>query len=224
MTTANALGRTVRDLLAVMFDAELVLIPNPVTVDGDVVGWKSPTPLGRFVDFADYPTVRTYRRWAEAGEYSALLPDGAILQLRYTVTDGAIAAHRLAYVPCPYRIDPDMLLSEALSDILDLHALGTHDDVTMQSTIRFDFDPGSAAQGHPAAHLTLNVASCRIACESPMTPAQFVRFIFRNFYAAQWLANAALFSALPDTNHDSTIEDEERLSPHVAWRRAVATA
>lgn len=207
-----------------LFEAELVLIPNPVAVDGAVVTWKSPTPLEQFVDFADYPTVRTYRRWAEAGEYSALLPDGALLQLRYTVSDGAIAAHRLAYVPCPYRVDTDMLLSEALSDVLDVHAVGSHDDVTMQSTVRFDFDPGSAGDDHPAAHLTLNVATCRIACESPMSPARFVRFIFRHFYASQWAMHQALFDALPDTEHDSTIKDAERLGPHMAWRRAVATA
>jgi len=224
MTTANSLGRTVREMLDVLFDAELILIPNPVAVDGDVVAWKSPTPLDRFVDFADYPTVRSYRRWAEAGEYSALLPDGAMIQLRYKVSDRAIGGHRLAYVPCPYRVDTDMLLSEALSDVLDVHAVGSHDEVTMQSTVRFDLDPDSAAEGHPAAHLTLNVASCRIACESPMTPAQFVRFIFRNFYAAQWSAHQALFESLPDTDHDSTIKDAERLSPHMAWRRASATA
>ena len=223
MTTANALARTIREMLDALFDAELVLIPNPISVDGNTVAWKSPTPLDRFVDFADYPTVRTYRRWAEAGEYTALLPDGALLQMRYRVAAGRIAAHRLAYVPCPYRLDQDMLLSEALSDVLDLHAVGSHDDVTMQSTVRFDFDPDSSAEGHPTAHLTLNVASCRIACESAMTPAQFVRFVFCNFYADRWRGNRDVFDSLPDSDHDSTIKDSERLSPHVAWRREVAT-
>lgn len=221
MTTANSLARTVRELLGDLFDADLVLLPNPVAVDGDVVMWKSPTPMDQFVDFADYPTVRTYRRWATAGEYSALLPDGALLQLRYTVTDGEISAHRLAFVPCPYRVDPDLLLTEALSDVLDLHAVGSHDDLTMQTTVRFDYDPCSADIGHPSAHLTLNVASCRIASESPMTPAHFIRFVFANFYHAEYQANRTLFDALPTTDLPSTVTPAERRSPHVAWRSVV---
>ncbi|WJM17155.1 DUF2290 domain-containing protein [Microbacterium arborescens] len=192
-----------------------------MTVDGDTVAWRSPTPLERFVDFADYPTVRTYRRWAVAGEYSALLNDGALLQMRYTVANGAVTSHRLAFVPCPYRVDPDLLLTESLSDIIELHTAGPHDDVTMQSTIRFDYDPMASAPGHPAAHLTINAASCRIACEAPMTPAQFIRFVYQHFYPDLWLAHPALWAALPANDHLSTVTDDERHEPHVAWRRAV---
>lgn len=220
MTTANALSRGIKDLLNELLGRNLILLPNAViVVDGTTVTWRSPTPMAKFVDFADYPSIRTYRRWAEAGEYSALLPDAALLQLTYRVAQGEISAHRLAYVPCPYRIDQDYLLTDALGDVLDLHSSEPHEDITMQTAIRLDFDPGSAALGHPTAHLTLNVASCRIACEAPMAPESFLRFVFRNFYKAQYAANADFFEALPKGDTNSTVTDDERLEPHVAWRR-----
>jgi hypothetical protein len=219
MSTANAIGRAVREILNGLVEKDLVLLPNPTLVDGELVTWRSPTPLTRFVDFADYPTIRTYRRWGEAGEYSALLPDGALLQIRYTVADGAIASHRLAYIPCPYRIDRDMLLTDSLSDVLELHASDPHDTITMQSAIRFDFDPASAAEGHPAAHLTLNVASCRIACEAAMSPAAFVKFVYRNFYQNEWVRHSEFFGKLPEGAASSTVTENERLQPHIAWRK-----
>lgn len=218
--TANALSRKIKGLLNDLLDKNLVLFTNAtIVVDGDTVTWRAPTPMSKFVDFAQYPTIRTYRRWAEAGEYSALFPDGALLQLTYRVVDGEISAHRLAYVPCPYRVDQDYLLTDALSDVLDLHAGEPDDDITMQSTIRFDFDPNSAAHGHPAAHLTLNVSSCRIACEAAMAPESFVRFVFRNFYRDQYLSHSSFFDAFPKSAGESTVTDDERFEPHVAWRR-----
>jgi hypothetical protein len=220
MTTANALARRIKDLLNDLLDRNLILLPNAVTViDGTVVTWRSPKPMGTFVDFVDYPTIRTYRRWAEAGEYSALMPDAALLQLTYSVAHGGITAHRLAYVPCPFRVDQDYLLTDPLSDVLDLHNGDSHEDITMQTAIRVDFDPSSAAAGHPTAHLTLNVANCRIACEAPMAPESFLRFVFRNFYHAQYAANVDFFETLPKPDADSTVTDDERYEPHVAWRR-----
>ena len=69
MTTANALSRGIKDLLNELFRRNLILLPNPTTVvDGTTVTWRSPTPMTKFVDFVDHPTIRAYRRWAEAGE------------------------------------------------------------------------------------------------------------------------------------------------------------
>lgn len=198
MTTANALSRSIKDLLNGLLTNKLILLPNAVSViDDTMVTWRSPTPTGKFVDFADYATIRTYRRWAEQGEYSALLPDAALLQLTYRVTEGKIAGHRLAYVPCPYRVDQDLLVTDPVSDVLDLNAAEAHDDITMQSAIRLDFDPRAAGPSHPAAHLTLNVSSCRIACEAPMLPEDFVRFVYRNFYKDQFASSAQFFDRLP---------------------------
>lgn len=220
MTTASSLSRSIKGLLNELLIRDLILLPSAVIVVGGTrVTWRSPAPVGSFVDFVDYPTIRTYRRWAEAGEYSALLPDAALLQLTYDITDGEIAGHRLAYVPCPYRIDQDYLLTEAVGDVLDLHSSEPHDSITMQSAIRLDFDPESSAAGHPTSHLTLNVSTCRIACEAPMAAEDFVRFVFRNFYKKQYAAHGDFFEALPKCDRNSTVTEDERYEPHVAWRR-----
>lgn len=219
MTTSSALARRLKELLNQLLDRNLILLPNAMVADERIVTWRSPTPTSKLLDFLEYPTIRTYRHWAEFGEYSALLPDGALLQMTYQMADGEIVGHRLAYVPCPYRIDQDLLVTDPIADVLDLHAADPHEEITMQSTIRFDFDPASAASGHPAAHLTMNVSSCRIACESPMAPESFLRFVYSNFYKALWLSQRAFFDSLPRDSRQSTVTNEERLEPHVAWRR-----
>lgn len=223
MTTTNALARAVRELLSELVKREIVLLVNPVAIDGESVWWRSPTPLATFLDFADPPTINTYRRWVGANEYSALLPDGALLQLRYRVANGGIVQHRLAYVPCPYVIDQDLLLTDGLLDILDLHLEQPHAEITMQSMIRFDYDPSSAKSGHPATHLTLNVSTCRIACEAPMTPEDFFGFIFRHFYPSVWRGHRDFFDGMARSDLVSTVLDDERLLPHVAWRRELAS-
>lgn len=219
MATPNSLSRSIQGYLDGLFDRDIVLIPNPMKVDGNVVTWAAPASGDQpFVDFLDYATISTYRRWAVTGEYSAMLFDGALLQMRYVLDGSNAVSHRLAYVPCPYRLDPQMLLTESLSDLLDLHQAGEHSDITMQSAIRFDFDLGAAGPRHPASHLTFNVASCRIACEAPMRPSAFLKFVFEHFYSAIWDDHASYFATLPTEHWPSTAEDEHRLLPHVAWR------
>jgi hypothetical protein len=224
MTTPSALARRIRGLLDELLERHLILLPNAVTSDRREVTWRSPTPLSNFVDFVDYPTIRTYRRWAEANEYMALLPDGALIQMRYEFVDGEIAKHRLAYVPCPYRLDQDLLDQYPLVDVLELHLEDPHDEITMQTAVRFDCDGTAADVGHPHAHLTLNVASCRIACEAPMSPEDFLRFVFSNFYRSQWLEYRLFFDGLARESRQSTVTPDERLEPHVAWRRELASS
>jgi len=220
MTTPNAVQRLIRELLGELFQRGLVILPSSIVASEDgVVTWRSPTPVDGFVDFAEYATLRTYRRWAESGEYSALMHDGSLLQMQYTISNGSIAAHRLAYVPCPFPVDRDLLLTDPVGDVLDLHDMEDRDTIRMQSMIRFDFDPAAAGESHPAAHLTLNVSGCRIACESPMWPEDFIRFVFRNFYEQDWRTHEAFFAALPNKYHDATVTEDERSRPHVAWRR-----
>ncbi|WP_159619403.1 DUF2290 domain-containing protein [Arthrobacter zhaoguopingii] len=220
MTTPNGLRRKISDLLYDLLDRGLILLPATIVVENETVTWRSATPLQKFVDFVEHPTVRTYRKWAEAGEYAALLPDGALLQIRYRVVGGTVVAHRLAYIPCPYSVDQDLLQTDPVADVLDLHAQESPDDVRMQSAIRFDFDPEAAGPGHPAAHLTINVSSCRIACEAPMSPEDFVQFIYKHFYHELWYANVTFFQGMPRSDAISTMNDDERYAPHVSWRRS----
>ncbi|WP_443054843.1 DUF2290 domain-containing protein [Streptomyces sp. NBC_00258] len=71
---------------------------------------------------------------------------------------------------------PDLVRLEPLLDVVDLYAADTPTNMVLHSAIRFDYDPASASPGHPAAHLTINSAHCRIACAAPMHVGRFADF------------------------------------------------
>ncbi|MEU9490057.1 DUF2290 domain-containing protein [Streptomyces decoyicus] len=164
------------------------------------------------------PTLCDYQRWVKAGAYTAVLFDGALLQITYDIESGAIAGHRLAYVPCPYRLDTELVKQEPLLDIVDVHIATEPTNMVLYSAIRFDFDPASAAPGHPAAHMTINAAHCRIACAAPMHIGRFADFVFRHFYPALWKAHRPFFhNAASRDAGPRTLTDDERFSPHMSW-------
>ncbi|GAA1732965.1 hypothetical protein GCM10009680_86870 [Streptomyces yatensis] len=133
--------------------------------------------------------------------------------------DGPAAGHRLAYIPTPYRMDPDLVRVEPLLDVVNIYAADTPTSMVLHSAIRFDYDPASAAPGHPASHLTLNSIQCRIACAAPMHVGRFMDFIFRHFYAGLWAAHRSYFTE-GATRHigERTLTDDDRTSPHLMWR------
>ncbi|MFJ8697341.1 DUF2290 domain-containing protein [Streptomyces roseolilacinus] len=148
----------------------------------------------------------------------ALLFDGSLLQITYEVEGGKIAGHRLAYVPCPCRLDSELVRQEPILEIVDLHVASEPTNMVLHSAVRFDFDPGSAAPGHPATHLTINSANCRIACAAPMHIGRFTDFVFRHFYPTLWKAHLPFFSRSPTRNAGPrTLTDDERDSPHLFW-------
>jgi hypothetical protein len=214
--------RTIRDEVVNVLDylsiAGIVPYQNQVSVSGNRVSWHSIHTDRPFLVSRQDPSLQDYRNWVEAGAYSALLFDGALLQITYEVSDGKISGHRLAYVPCPYRIDPEMLLRDAVLDVVDLHMETDPTSVVLHSPVRFDYDPDNAAPGHPAAHLTINSSNCRIACAAPLRVGKFVDFIFRNFYAHHWKMHSDYFTrGARQRNVGRTITEEERSDPHIWW-------
>lgn len=218
MTTPESIRRTIQRRVEELFDLGLVVLINPVVAESDRVCWKPPSRREPLVDFRDSTTIGTYRRWALDGDYTALLYDGAIIQLGYRLTKGEISEHRLVYAPCPYIIDRVDIEMDPLEDLLDMHRdSGVQDDITMQTAIRFDYAPGTAGVGHPATHLTVNRSSCRIPVTAPMHPDQFLRFIFQHFYGDEWLAHKSYFGSLSARLKHRTITPAEQLNPHIEW-------
>jgi hypothetical protein len=218
-----ATSRTVRDeitnLLDYLLNSELALYVNVVSIGNVRVSWHVHQPWTPFLMNYDHPTLDTYKRWVEAGAYSAILFDGALLQITYDVEGGRISGHRLAYVPCPYDVDKTMLREEPLLDVLDLHVEMEPTKMMPRSTVRFDFAPRLAKPGHPAAHMTINSSTCRIACMVPMHVGRFAHFVFKNFYPDLWLAHVPYFneSAQREIGKRVITEDDSR-HPHLAWR------
>ena len=165
-------------------------------------------------------TVAQYLDWLAGGHYSAILPDASLLQLSYDVEDGAVVAHRLAYVPCPVTVDKEMLRTgEPVADIVTVQlACDPIEDLWLRSPLRFDYDIAAASDDHPAAHLTVNKSSCRIACVAPMHPYRFIDFVYRHFYPELRAQRREWFAAAAERLlGEAVISDNHRASAHVTW-------
>ncbi len=215
----------VANVLDYFAEAELTLNINPVSVaewvDGarrlTRISWHGHDPKADFLLARQHGTIEQYLHWVTTGAYSAVLLDASLLQITYDLIGSDIVAHRLAYTPCPFIVDTELLeegnpIDEVVGMYVELS------DVALRSPIRFDYDLRAAKGNHPAAHLTLNSADCRIACVAPMHVLRFVDFIFRHFYPALWNAHSPFFDAAA-WRHMGTpvITSGDRTSPHLMW-------
>lgn len=171
-------------------------------------------PRGRFSRIEEYIFAL---KW---GEYSAVLFDGSVLQIEYTVVDGDVTKHRLSYFPCPIEIDLtsthsfDEPLDQAVMQVL---AAGDPKLVRPFAAIRFDYDRDVSDEKHPMSHFSFISADCRMPVQSPVGLKRFLAFVFGNFYGDRkddW-------SAVIDELHfdfPSSILDHESQLTHLAWK------
>lgn len=127
----------------------------------------------------DYETL--YDELSLNRSYSIKLVDGGLLQLMYLFEQENIIKHRLAYYPSPH-----------LRSFQDDYDSYERDEIFMDILlrriipfpVRFDYDASAAINvHHPHSHLTLgDVKGCRIPATGPLSPADFLGFILRNFY------------------------------------------
>jgi hypothetical protein len=217
--TARALRDAITNALDFFLEAELILFPSLVAMSDGRVTWQGATGPFRF-SRGGAATIAEYLDWLVQGQYSAILPDASLLQLSYDFSGSQLIAHRLAYIPCPVDVDEDLITAgEAVEDVVRLQLDNDPPDcVRLRSPIRFDFDLGAASDRHPAAHLTLNSSSCRIACVAPVHPYRFLDFVYRHFYPEMWAAQADWFSAAESRGlGDKVISDADGSIPHINW-------
>jgi hypothetical protein len=218
MPTSRAMRDTIANALDYLAQAELALFTTAVAMKPSRVTWQ-PVSEAPFLIDDHITTVERYLDWVGSGHYSAALYDGSLIQLTYDFEGNAVVGHRLAYVPCPVEVDEHLLLEAPIADCVEVHLeLEPPKRITLQSPLRFDFASADAAPGHPAAHLTINRASCRVACIAPLHPYRFLDFVFRHFYPGLWQAHAPWFSA-GEQQHlgERVMVDTDTATPHVAW-------
>ena len=219
MPTIRVIHDEIDSLLAYLSDSAIALYISPVSMVQTRVSWHANS--GEFINGTDrrHTRLADYLYWVESGHYSAVLYDGALLQLTYDVEGTKVVGHRLAYIPCPFELDPDLLLTDAIGDVVRMYAAapGT-EELLLSGAIRFDYDAAAARPGHPASHLTLSSAECRIACHAPVRLGNFTDFIFRNFYTRLWRRHPYIES-MPRTKWGArTITASETERMHIAWR------
>jgi len=125
--------------------------------------------------------VEAYATLVENRAYNLKMIDGGLVQLLYQFEQESLSRHRLAFFP-----SPDLLEYQNNSEIYDQDDL--YGDVIERNVvtvpIRFDYDPGAAADyHHPISHLTIGqYKNCRIPVSGGMGPFFFINFILRSFY------------------------------------------
>ena len=176
------------------------------------------------VALRNLPYADVYESFARDRVFNAKLLDGALLQMRYTFTDGVLERHRLAFFPAPhlerFERDPDSYVEDRMyADIVARSVLPL--------PIRFDYDSRDDRHrdvAHPKSHLTLGEYDhCRIPVSAPLTPCRFIDFILRNFYRTR---SGEFASSLPRFVgvFAESITPEERSVPHVTLPSGTAIA
>jgi hypothetical protein len=216
VTTARVIHDQISNILDYLTDAKLALYANPVSMDDTSVSWHSQNPAAPFLITHAHPSVDQYMAWVSAGAYSAALFEGSLLQLAYQLEGSEVVGHRLAYIPCPYDVDTELLAEGMpIADVVDLYR---GSESAMRSPLRFEFDLRSATSAHPAAHLTINTTDCRIACVAPVHALRFVDFVFRHFYSALWEVHQDFFRAAAWQHIGPVILGaDDRDAVHLMW-------
>lgn len=214
--TSRGVRSEVENLLSYVMDNEIAVYANPVRDYGGRITWQASG--GPFLGNRRRSGLSDYRDWVGSSQYSAILNDGSLLQITYDIGGGILIGHRLAYVPCPLPLEAAMLREEPMLDVIETYSECGLDELRLGGMIRFDYDPDNQAAGHPAAHLTLNSAHCRIACAGPLRLGRFVEFVFKHFYPETWGAHPFLGRLAGSGWAGRTVTSEERDELHVSWR------
>lgn len=215
--STNSIKIELDGLLDYLLASELAIYTQPVANDGIYVSWPAGGSTQPFLVRRGIPSIEDYRHWITMRDYSAILFDGALLQVTYRVEADNIVMHRLAYVPFPFVADLELLKTDPILDVLDLYCESSISEVALRTSVRFDFDTRTARDDHPAAHLTINTPNCRIACAGPLCLGHFIDFVFRNFYP-ELLAIHPYLTRLHKRNLGRpTLTDDQAARIHVFW-------
>ena len=169
MQTSASLRTAIDNLLDTILNAGFVILRQPVVCRGSSrrtqVTWPS---LMRPDVVTGYGTVDEYMAQLDCTAYSAVLLDGSIVQLEYGMDGASIVSHRLAFYPCPFQIDADLLGEFGLREVIE--ASDSLDLVRLRTPVRFDFALQAERDDHSASHVHFNHEECRVAVSSPVDP------------------------------------------------------
>lgn len=217
--TPSKLFHDLNDLLSLLLKSEIALsATNVIDVQGHRghrrITWANNNNVPGDTFRFDSPTISEYQQWVDSQGYSAILFDGAIIQISYDFLHSELIGHRLLYFPCPFDMDMELLDEISLSELIKLYCEGGADHVRLRTPIRFDFDPKSWSSSHPASHMTFQWAHTRIAVNSPLSLGHFIQFVFHNFYPTYWNMHTFL-NQWHREDLDVTISPEERSFLHL---------
>lgn len=219
--TRRQLATNIRNLIESLLAAEIALYCNivgEIQVGGKVrVTWRGNLrPMSAMA--SPFASIDEYRMLIEHNQFSAILFDGALLQMSYDFDGGDLVGHRLSYHPCPVDADTDLLRAEPILEVIDMYLANSKADIRLRSPLRFDFDPSNSAADHPVVHAHFNFGHVRCPVSAPLLPSQFIRFVFRLGYPDVWRKHAWMRS-LPCDIGASMLSEIDQHDLHFNVRR-----
>lgn len=160
-----------------------------------------------------------YISLVEARDYSYLMKDGGIIQIAFTYNGNEVEKHRLVFYPCPFSITLEELekFNGGLSEFIEENFMDALDEyVLSRSPIRFDYDPESGKEFHPASHITFNDRNCRIPAHAPLYFDTFIKFVFENFYLDAW-THPVTAPALSFTQEKPCLSEHDSSRAYLHW-------
>jgi hypothetical protein len=228
MTTFKSVATEIRNLLSLLLKSELAILVNPVVERRAGarlrVTWQAPLVARRSLLGESFATVSEYAGFVGSQMYSAVLFDGALLQISYDFVGHDIVGHRLCYYPCPFDIQENLLREEPLVDVIDLYRFSDRSQMFLRSPCRFDFDDNNIAEAHPRVHLHIIKGHCRWPVSHPVSIGEFIDFTFRHFYPQVWRVHSFLRNWPQDKVGRRTIERSEERAMHVACPQKPVTS
>lgn len=221
--TSRGLIFELSNLLSLLIESEIALVINPVAETrvsrATRVTWTKARQTSGVLSGLAFATVDEYCALVEQQMYSAVLYDGALLQISYDFHKGELAGHRLCYYPCPFNMDDELLQSEPFGEVVALYRESEGVAINLRSPCRFDYDERNVDAGDPCVHMHVVVPHCRWPVTRPLGLGDFVRFIFRHFYPNIWFAQSFVRTWPRDRVGRRTINPEEEAELHIACGR-----
>lgn len=124
----------------------------------------------------------------ETEAFTCLLLDGSLIRAAYAFDGEQLVSHNLLWWPSPFKITKEDLAIGGLLELFDLYSDKSEwtNHIVMRTPLRFDLDIKNAKYDHPASHLHMQTANCRIHVDRPISFNRFITFIFRNFYPEEY--------------------------------------
>ncbi|WP_371832821.1 DUF2290 domain-containing protein [Mesorhizobium koreense] len=141
------------------------------------------------------------------GKYSLIIFDGSLISIKYIVSKNGkrISWHRFVYFPAIVKIDV-----AAGDGPADLPPPDNYVRVPRQALLRFEYAPDDARVDHPASHLHLNSATCRMPMTSRLGVPEFLHFIIDNFYPSFREKYQKVLPSKMQYRDDLSIDDHRR--------------
>ena len=215
MPAPNAMERQINGIVRYAVETGLADDQTFAFLSGDVSNSAEVTfPGAELIGVAlkNVPYEEIYQELAVNRVYNIRMLDGALIQMMYQFSQGALFSHRLAFFPSPFleefQNNPEIYLQDEL-----------YGDVVARNIvhvpIRFDYDARDSRHeelAHPKSHLTLGqYENCRIPVSAPLTPIKFFDFLLRNFYHTAYNKYADNLPSFPGRFDDSITTREQRV-------------